>query len=125
MQSSSRSLQQFKQALSDLYQQWRDKQWEMLNVKLELPLFDTQVCLSLLQMDEETVLEICDDDWDQLVGNSLAMEDSIIWQCRPQDGSCESFQRGEAEVAMFQQGTCRSLSMIFIGLLEVHFLPLD
>jgi|GEM_PF-6125007 len=122
MQSSSRSLQQFKQALSDLYQQWRDKQWEMLNVKLELPLFDAQVCLSLLQMGEETVLEICDDDWDQLVGNSLAMEDSyhmavqaarrIMW--RP-------FSAEEAEVAMFQQGDLQVfINDIHCGLLEVR-----
>ena len=64
MQSSTQALQQFKQALAHVYQQWRDKQWEMMNIKLELPLFDAPVCASFLQMGEETVLEICDDDWD-------------------------------------------------------------
>ena len=43
MQSSTQALQQFKRALAQVYQQWRDKQWEMMNIKLELPLFDAPV----------------------------------------------------------------------------------
>ena len=122
MQSSTQALQQFKQALAHVYQQWRDKQWEMMNIKLELPLFDAPVCASFLQMGEETVLEICDDDWDQLVGNSLAEEDSyhmavqasrrIMW--RP-------FCAEEAEVALFQQdGLQVFINDIHCGLLEVR-----
>ncbi len=122
MQSSTQALQQFKQALVHVYQQWRDKQWEMMNIKLELPLFDAPVCASFLQMGEETVLEICDDDWDQLVGNSLAEEDSyhmavqasrrIMW--RP-------FCAEEAEVALFQQdGLQVFINDIHCGLLEVR-----
>ena len=122
MQCSVQSYQQFKLLLDQFHQLWMKLNRSQLKIHLALLDLEAEVYISVEQNEEETILEICDDNWDQLLGDFDGEEDEvhmgvqasrrILW--RP-------YEKDQEAVALFSDPQ----SQIFVndlhcGLLEVR-----
>ena len=122
MQCSLKAYHQFHSRLDEFHQLWLKLNREQLKLRLDLPETESMVCVSVEQNGQETVLEICDDNWDQLLSDFEGEEDEfhmgvqasrrILW--RP-------FDKEQEPVALFSDPSCQIfINDLHCGLLEVR-----